>query len=150
MTFILVIVYLTILSLFFISMTKAHDLQKQAEDKPYIIEYYYKVKWGYADEFIQLYKKNHYPLMKKQQELGRIVSLTITKPRLHATEDGRWDFRVTIVWKNVQVTDDGFDEQPLIKHLFPDQETFKKEEQRRFEILLAHWDVPVVDVDLEK
>ena len=150
MTFIIVIVYLPIVSIFFTSMTKAHDSQKQAEDKPYIIEYYYKAKWGYADEFIQLYKKNHYPLMKKQQELGRIVSLTITKPRLHATEDGRWDFRVTIVWKNVQVTDGGFDEQPQIKQLFPDQETFKKEEQRRFEILLAHWDVPVVDVDLEK
>ena len=26
----------------------------------------------------------------------------------------------------------------------------KKEEQRRFEILAGHWDVPVTDVDLEK
>jgi len=32
--------------------------------------------------------------------------------------------------------------------LYPDQETFKKEEQRRFEILLAHWDVPVSPVPL--
>jgi hypothetical protein len=57
---------------------------------------------------------------------------------------------VTIVWKNVAVATDDFDAQPLIRQLFPDQEIFKKEEQRRFEILAGHWDVPVVDVDLEK
>jgi len=124
--------------------------QTSAKDKPYVVEYYYKAKWGSADEFIQLYKKNHYPVMKKELEMGRILKLSFTKPRFHATEDGRWDFKVTIVWKNIQVTDDGFDEQALMHQLFPDQETFKKEEQRRFEILLAHWDVPVVDVDLEK
>jgi len=28
----------------------------------------------------------------------------------------------------------------MIKQLYPDQETYKKEEQRRFEILDAHWD----------
>jgi len=27
----------------------------------------------------------------------------------------------------------------VIKQLYPDQETYKKEEQRRFEILDAHW-----------
>jgi hypothetical protein len=36
----------------------------------------------------------------------------------------------------------------VIKQLFPDQETFRKEEQRRFEILQAHWDVPLVPVSL--
>ena len=34
--------------------------------KPFVVEYYYKAKWGYADEFLQLFKKNHYPLLKKQ------------------------------------------------------------------------------------
>jgi hypothetical protein len=116
------------------------------ELKPYAIEYYYKAKWGYADEFIRLYKKNHHPILQQQIELGRILSLTVTKPRFHATEDGRWDFRVTIVWKNIAVTDDGFDESAIARQLYPDQDTFKKEEQRRFDILLAHWDLPVVDV----
>jgi hypothetical protein len=76
--------------------------------------------------------------------------VTATKPRLHATEDGRWDYRVTITWKNVGVTADGFDSETITKQLFPDQETFKREEQRRFEILLGHWDVPVTDVDLTR
>lgn len=124
--------------------------QPSIKEKPFTVEYYYKAKWGYADEFIRLYKKNHYPVMKKEMEMGRILRIAAEKPRYHATEDGRWDYKVTLVWKNVQVTEDGFDEESLIRQLYPDQETYKKEEQRRFEILLGHWDTPVVDVDLEK
>ncbi|MBA3765542.1 MAG: hypothetical protein H0W99_00880 [Acidobacteria bacterium] len=45
---------------------------------------------------------------------------------------------------------DDYDESVNAKKLFPDQETFKREEQRRFEILLGHWDTPVVPVDLDK
>jgi hypothetical protein len=132
--------------------TSAAPARSSAEgsDRPYVIEYYYKAKWGYADEFIQLYKKNHYPVIKKEKELGRILQVSASSPSFHATEDGRWDYRVTIVWKNIGVTNDGFDAQPLIKQLFPDQERYKKEEQRRFEILEGHWDTPVTEVDLEK
>jgi len=119
-------------------------------DKPFVAEYYYKAKWGYADEFIALFKKNHYPLLKKQMELGRILKVTATAPRYHATEDGRWDYRVTIVFKNAAIANDDFDSGPLLKQLFPDQPTYKREEQRRFEILEAHWDVPIKDVDLDK
>jgi len=123
--------------------------QNSPSDKPYAVEYYYKAKWGYADEFIRLYKKNHYPVLKKQMETGRILKITMVKPRYHAAEEGRWDWRVTIIWKNIQVTNDGFSEEKLSRQLFTDQETFRKEEQRRFEILIGHWDIPVVNVDLE-
>ena len=116
---------------------------------PYVVEYYYKAKWGHAEEFLALFKKNHYPVLKKQIELGRILKVSMTAPRFHATEDGRWDYRVTIVFKNAATANDNFDSAPLIKQLFPDQDTYKKEEQRRFEILDAHWDLPIKDVDLE-
>lgn len=120
-----------------------------SQNKPYTVEYYYKTQWGYADEFVRLYKKNHHPLLKKQLEIGRILKLGLSRPRLHGTEEGRWDFRVTIVWKDIQVTDDGFSEEKLAREIFPDQETYRKEEQRRFEILAGHWDVPIVDMDLD-
>lgn len=119
-----------------------------AQDKPFVIEYYYKVKWGYADEFITLFKKNHYPLLKKQVEMGRMLKVSAAAPRYHTTEDGRWDYRVTIVFKNATVANDGFDEKALIKQLYPDQDTYKNEEQRRFQILDAHWDLPIKDLDL--
>jgi hypothetical protein len=118
-------------------------------DKPFVVEYYYKTKWGHADEFISLFKKNHYPLLKKQVEMGRMLKVSAVMPVYHTTEDGRWDYRVTIVYKNAAVAHDAFDSATLMKQLFPDQETYKKEEQRRFEILDAHWDLPIKDVDLE-
>jgi len=118
-------------------------------DKPYVIEYYYKTKWGHADEFLTLFKKNHYPVLKKEMEMGRIIRVFMTAPVYHTTEDGRWDYRVTIVFKNAAVANDGYDATPILKQLFPDQDTYKREEQRRFEILEAHWDLPVKDVELE-
>lgn len=121
-------------------------MDSSTPDKPYEVEYYYKVRWGYAEEFLRLFKKNHSPILQKQVEMGRMLNVSMMKPRLHGTEDGRWDFRVTIVFKNVQMTVDGFDEGALARTLFPDQDTFKKEEQRRFDILLAHWDLPIEEV----
>jgi hypothetical protein len=119
------------------------------KEQPYVVEYYYKAKWGHADEFLALFKKNHYPVLKKEMELGRMLKVSMIAPRLHATEDGRWDFRVTIVFKNAAIANDNFDSATILKQLYPDQETYKKEEQRRFEILDGHWDVPIKDVDLE-
>jgi hypothetical protein len=116
---------------------------------PFVIEYCYKAKWGHADEFLALFKKNHYPVLKKEVELGRMLKVSMVAPRYHTTEDGRWDFRVTIVYKNATIANDNFDSAALIKQLYPDQETYKREEQRRFEILDAHWDLPVKDVELD-
>jgi hypothetical protein len=124
--------------------------QTKKQDEQFTVEYYYKARWGYADEFIRLFKKNHYPVLKKHMETGRILSVTGVKPRYHTTEEGRWDYRVTIVFKNVTVAHDPGGDEAIIQQLFPDQETFKREEQRRFEILIAHWDVPITGVDLEK
>ncbi len=117
--------------------------------KPFVIEYYYKAKWGYADEFLHLFKKNHYPLLKKQVEMGRMLKVWMDQPRYHTTEDGRWDYRVTIVFKNATVANEPFDEDALKKQLWPDQATYLKEEQRRFEILDAHWDLPIRNMELD-
>jgi hypothetical protein len=122
----------------------------EAKEDPFTVEYYYKAKWGHADEFLALFKKNHYPVLKKEMELGRILRVSMISPRLHATEDGRWDYRVTIVFKSAAVANDNFDTEALLRQLYPDQDTYKKEEQRRFEILEGHWDVPIKDVVLDK
>ena len=116
-------------------------------DQPYAVEYYYKVQWGHQQEFLDLFLKNHYPLLKKIQSTGRMLAIKIESPAYHTTEDGRWDYRVTITFKNSTVaTTANPDEEALIKQLWPDQETYKREEQRRFEILAAHWDLPVTNI----
>ena len=118
-----------------------------AADQPYSMEYYYKVQWGHQQEFLQLFLKNHYPLLRKMVEGGRMLSVKIETPANHMTEDARWDYRVTIRFKNSTVaTTANPDEASLIKQIWPDQQTYQREEQRRFEILLAHWDLPVTDV----
>lgn len=122
----------------------------QAKEPPFVVEYYYKAKWGYADEFIRLFKKNHYPVLKKQVESGRILEVRAERPRYHTTEEGRWDYRVTIVFKNAAVASDASGEEAIVKQLYPNQQTFKREEQQRFEILIAHWDVPILPVNLDQ
>ena len=113
----------------------------------YSMEYYYKVQWGHQQEFLDLFLKNHYPLLKRIVETGRMLSVKIEAPAYHTTEDGRWDYRVTIRYKNSTVaTTADPEEEAIIKQLLPDQETYKREEQRRFEILAAHWDLPVTDI----
>ena len=59
-----------------------------APGQPFVIEYYYKAKWGHADEFLRLFKKNHYPLLKKQVEMGRMLKVWMDQPRYQTTEDG--------------------------------------------------------------
>jgi hypothetical protein len=115
--------------------------------QPYTVEYYYKCQWGHQEEFLNLFLKNHFPLLKKIQATGRIVSVKIESPAYHTTEDGRWDYRVTIRYKDSTVaTTANPDEAAFIKELWPDQATYVKEEQRRFEILAGHWDLPVTDI----
>ena len=118
-----------------------------APDQPYTMEYYYKVQWGHQQEFLQLFLKNHYPLLQKVVETGRMLSVKIEQPSNHMTEDSRWDFRVTIRFKNSTLaTTANPDEERFIKQLWPDQAIYQREEQRRFEILLAHWDLPLTDI----
>ena len=123
----------------------------QAQDRKdyFIIENYYKVKWGFADEFINLWKVNHYPLLKKAIDKGDIISVEAEKPKLHSGEDTRFDFKVTIVFKNEKLAFDPNLTKQYEKQLYPDLEKLKKDEQHRFELLIAHWDVMIEKIELQ-
>jgi hypothetical protein len=120
-----------------------------SSDQPFVVEYYYKAKWGYADEFIRLFKKNHLPLLLREIQAERILQVSAVAPRYHGTEDARWDYRVTIVFRNAAAAAEAPDRSAWIRDLNPDRAAYDKEEQRRFEILLAHWDLPIVPVKLD-
>lgn len=120
-------------------------------DSYFITENYYKIKWSNAEEFINLWKKNHYPLLKKTMENGNIISVKAEKPVLHSGEDTRWDFKVTIVWKNAELGVGK--EDPTLrykKQLYPDLDKLQKDEQYRFSLLIAHWDVIIENVAVDK
>lgn len=118
-------------------------------DKPYVMEYYYKTHWGHQEEFLQLFKKNHYPVLRTEIAQGRILSVRLDTPAFHMPEQERWDYRVTIVFKNAQAAYTPADEHAIQLQLYPDQATFKQEEQRRFEILEAHWDLSISQIALD-
>ena len=73
---------------------------------------------------------------------------TVWSPSLHTSEDSRWDYRVVIT----RVSHDpppGQSEEDVAKELFPDQETFHREENRRWELTANHWDLPIHLVNLK-
>ena len=136
-------IILLILSIFLIVNAQAQD-----KNDYFTIENYYKVKWGFADEFINLWKVNHYPLLKKAIDKGDIISVEAEKPKLHSGEDTRFDFKVTIVFKNEKLAFDPNLTKQYEKQLYPDLEKLKKDEQHRFELLIAHWDVMIEKIEL--
>jgi hypothetical protein len=115
----------------------------------FVVEYTYKTKWGHFDEFVELYVKNHLPILKRYQQLGRILSMSAAFPINHANESARWDMRFAIVWKDATTAYEDFAQtSEIIKELYPDEAAFKREEQHRFSLLLEHTDVSVVLDDL--
>lgn len=117
---------------------------QESASRPYLVEYYYKARWGHQQEFLDLFKKNHLPILLKEKEKGRILEVTLTTPRYHGTEDGRWDFRVTLAFRDLAAAHgEGALTEAEIRQMYPDKAAFDKEEQRRFAILEAHWDLPV-------
>lgn len=117
------------------------SLNAQVSKDYFTIENYYKIKWGYAEEFIDLWKVNHYPLLKKAVEKGDVISVEAEKPKLHSGEDTRWDFKVTIIFKDIKAAFDPDLTTAYKKQLYPDLDKLAKDEQHRFELLISHWDV---------
>ena len=122
-----------------------------AQDKPVTAAYYYKVRWGFQAEFERLFFKNHYPVLKDQMgPAGRIKSVSVYRPTFHGDGRADWTFLVVITFSSWNGFGGPSPDEAIAKRLYPDQETFKKEEARRFEILDAHWDVPLAEVEPPK
>jgi hypothetical protein len=121
---------------------------QQSPGAPFITEAYYRVKWGHFDEFMELFKKNHYPILKRMQDLGHIESMSASFPLNHASEDSRWDFRMTIVIPDTNAFALAFE--GVSKQLYPDRDKLKKAEDHRFSLLLAHTDVVIRMDDITK
>jgi hypothetical protein len=113
-------------------------------DRPYLVEWVYKVKWGYADEFWEIFKKYQIAALNREKELGYVTSYTVYRPGLHTGEDTRWEYRVVITYKNQASSSHGAE---VEKALFPDRETQKREENRRWQITEAHYDLPIHVID---
>ncbi len=117
---------------------------KTPAERPYLVEWVYKVKWGYADEYLELLKKYQFKILDREKQLGNVLQYTVYHPGLHTSEDQRWDYRVFIVYKNSTAPAQSSE---IERQLFPDRETFRREENHRWELTVAHWDLPIREVD---
>ncbi len=109
--------------------------------------YFYKVRWGYHDEWLELFRRNHWPVLREQLSTGRLTDVRLSVPRFHGDGRADWDVMVTITYRDWAALE-GHSEEAIKERLYPDQETFRREEQRRFELLEAHWDVPLQELPL--
>ena len=112
--------------------------------KPYLVEWVYKVKWGYADEFWQLFKKYQIATLNREKELGYVTSYTVYRPGYHTGEDTRWEFRIVIEYKDIASSVHGSE---VEKQIFPDHDAMKRGENRRWELTEAHYDLPIHAID---
>lgn len=113
---------------------------------PFITEAYYRIKWGHFDEFMELFKRNHYPILAELQRQGHIASMSAAFPINHASEESRWDFRMTIAIPDTEAFARAMP--GISKELYPDQEKLKQEERHRFSLLDAHTDIVIREEDL--
>lgn len=110
--------------------------------------YFYRVKWGFQDEFVSLFAKNHLPVLREQVKTGRLKEVRTYVPTYHGDGRADWTFAVSITYRDTAAMTGPSGEAEIVKRLYPDQAAFGKEEQRRFELLDAHWDVPLNELDL--
>ena len=108
--------------------------------EPITILYFYRTRWGSHDEFMALFRRNHWPILKEQLADGRYTAVDLSTPRFHGEGRADWDILVSITYRDWDAIQEHSDAD-IARRLYPDQEAFKAEEARRFSLLAAHWDV---------
>jgi len=115
--------------------------------EPFDVAYYYRIRWGFEAEFERLYYKNHFPILMAQKKAGRIRDVRVYRPVFHGDGRADWTFLVVIRWSGWNELGLPSQEEATARELFRDFETWRREEQRRFELVEAHWDVGLKPVD---
>jgi hypothetical protein len=107
---------------------------------PVTIAYFYRTKWGAHDEFVGLFDRNHWPILRDQLAAGRYLDVTASNPRFHGDGRADWDFMVTITYRDWAAIEEHSDAE-IARRLFPDRDRYRDEERHRFSLLEAHWDI---------
>lgn len=113
-------------------------------DQPYVMESAYKVKDGHSEEYLELLKKHQFKILDREKTLGNVLSYTVYHPRVGASENRPWDYRIVTVYRNPLVPTQV---SAIEQQLFPDRETFSLEESHRLALTDAHWELPLSEVD---
>lgn len=124
--------------------TRAQSATPRTQTKPYLVEWVYRVKYGFQDEWWKLFEKYQIATLDKEKDLGYITEYHVVRPGLHTSEDARWDYRIVIAYRDQSSASHGSE---VEKSLFPDADSRKREENRRWELTANHWDLPIHEID---
>ncbi len=80
------------------------------------------------------------------EKAGLYLSVKTFVPENHGDGRADWTFAVELVSPAKRPASPT--EEEIVTKLYPDRAKLQKEEQRRFELLVAHWDVPLNRIDL--
>ena len=116
---------------------------------PVEVLYFYRTRWGAHDEFVALFRKNHWPILREAWDAGRYINVELFTPRFHGEGRADWDVLVSITYRDWAAIAEHSDP-AIVERLYPDQAAFRADEQRRFELLDAHWDVVLEPRPLER
>ncbi len=141
------VLFLALLSLPVAAQTSRPAVPASA--KPETVEWVYRIRYGSADEWFQIFRKYQLAILEKQKQLGYVLDYTVWAPGLHTSEESRWDYRVVITRASHEAAP-GQSESEVGKQLFSDQAAFKRDENRRWELTTNHWDLPIHQVDLNR
>ena len=114
-----------------------------SESEPVQVLYFYVTRWGAHDEFVRLFRKNHWPILEDQLKAGRFTDVRhVRRPASTATAaptGTSWCRSPTATGRRWRRT---------ARRRSPGacsrtRRRTSAEEARRFELLQAHWDVPL-------
>lgn len=115
--------------------------------KTYSEEWVFQIRWGHQQEWWKIFQKYQIATLDQEEKLGLVKSYIVEVPELHASNDSRWDYRIIVTYSDYASSKHGED---IERRLFPDAATRERDEQRRGDLTINHWDMPIEEIDPHK
>ncbi|WP_158918899.1 hypothetical protein [Caulobacter sp. S45] len=129
---------------FVVASAGGSPVSAQPSPKTYQVEWVYRVRYGFEDEWWRLFQKYQISALDEEKRRGYVLDYVVVRPSLHVSEEARWDYRVVITYKD---HDAASHESEVELALFPDVVARKRDENRRWELTANHWDLPIHQID---
>lgn len=110
-----------------------------------VVESYYKIAPGKTDEWLELYRAQHLPVLQERQRQEEILDIVIYRPFLHQGGPP-WDFKVILRYRDFTALGDRASFDAIERRLYADWNAHRQAERRRWEITDKHWDDIMVAV----
>lgn len=139
-----VFAYFLVSLFYFLPVGRAQAPLATGDMQP-VVESYYKIAPGKTDEWLELYRAQHLPILQERRRAGQILDITIYRPFLHQGGP-EWDFKVILRYRDFAALGDRAAQDAIERRLYKDWDAHQQAERRRWEITARHWDDLMVEV----